>query len=245
MSVSAVIVSRMGSSRLPGKALREAAGKPLLQHLIDRVKQANTIEDIVVATSADIKDEAIIALAKKCSVHSFAGSENDVLDRVVKAAKYINTDIIVQINGDRPLIDPLVIDYVVKKYLKEMPDFACNNLKPTFPRGQVVEVFKADLLESIANNNHDPFIREHVTLEFYENPKRYKVLNVEAPPEWNMPDLRLCLDTSEDLALIKKICDELHPKNPYFGLKDIINFIKANPHLKEINKNVRQKGARE
>jgi len=245
VKISAVIVSRMGSSRLPGKALREVMGKPLLQHLIERVKHSKFIEDIVVATSVKKEDEVILALAKSCGVNSFAGSEDDVLDRVTKAARSIHTDVTVMINGDRPLIDPSIIDYVVKKYITEKPDFACNNIKPTFPRGQVVEVFGTDLLGSIANNNHDPFIREHVTLDFYENPKRYKLLNVEAPPEWHMPDLRLCLDTQEDLELIRRVCEELYPKNPYFGLKEIIVLIKSKPELKEINSHIKQKGARE
>lgn len=245
MRISAVIVSRMGSSRLPGKALREAMGKPLLQHLIERVKQSKAIEDVVIATTINKEDKVILELAKRCSINSFAGSENDVLDRVTSAARSVNADVIVQINGDRPLIDPSVIDYIVERYLDEKPDFACNNLKPTFPRGQVVEVFKLDLLEKIANSNKDPFIKEHVTLAFYENPDRYKVLNVEAPAEWHMPDLRLCLDTREDLELITRICEELYPKNPYFGLKEIISLVKANPELKEINKSIKQKGARE
>lgn len=245
VKLSAVIVSRMGSSRLAGKALREVMGKPLLQHLIERVKRSRFIEDIVVATSIKMEDEAILALAKRCKVNSFAGSEDDVLDRVVKAAKSIDADVIVQINGDRPLIDPSIIDYVVERYLDEKPDFACNNLKATFPKGQVVEIFKLALLENIANSSNDPFIREHVTLAFYENPDRYKVLNVEAPAGWYMPDLRLCLDTREDLELITRICEELYPKNPYFGLDEIISLVKARPELKEINKTIRQKGARE
>lgn len=245
VKISAVIVSRMGSSRLPGKALREVMRKPLLQHLIERVKQAEIIEDVVIATTTNKEDGVILELAKRCAVNSFAGSENDVLDRVTRAARSINTDVIVQINGDRPLIDPSVIDYVVERYISEKPDFACNNMKATFPRGQAVEVFSADLIESIANSNYDPFVREHVTLDFYENPQRYKLLNIEAPPEWYMPELRVCLDTQEDLALITKICEELYPKNPYFGLKEIISLIKVKPELKEINKSIKQKGGRE
>lgn len=245
MKISAVIVSRMGSSRLPGKALREVMGKPLLQHLIERVKQAKIIKDVVIATTINKEDGVILELAKRCAVNSFAGSENDVLDRVTRAARSINTDVIVQINGDRPLIDPSVIDLVAEKYISKKVDFACNNMKATFPRGQAVEIFSADLIESIANSNPDPFVREHVTLDFYENPQRYKLLNVEAPPEWYMPDLRLCLDTQEDLTLISKVCEELYPKNPYFGLKEILLLIKSKPHLKMINSNIKQKGARE
>ncbi len=245
MKISAVIVSRMGSSRLPGKALREVMGKPLLQHLIERVKRAKAIKDVVIATTVNKEDGVILELAKRCAVNYFTGSENDVLDRVTRAARSIKTDVIVQINGDRPLIDPFVIDLVAEKYVTEKVDFACNNMKSTFPRGQAVEVFSADLIESIADSNHDPFVREHVTLDFYENPERYRLLNVEAPSQWYMPDLRICLDTQEDLVLITKICEELYPKNPYFGLKEIISLIKTKPELKEINKTTRQKGARE
>jgi spore coat polysaccharide biosynthesis protein SpsF len=143
------------------------------------------------------------------------------------------------------MIDPYLIDLVIKRYFDEKADYCCNNQKLTFPRGMAAEVVSTDLLESIANTNHDKFVREHVTLDFYENPKKYKFINIEAPEEYRMPDLRLCIDTQEDLELVKTIYEELYPENPDFGIKDIIELIKAKPHIKDINSHIRQKGARE
>lgn len=243
--ISGVIISRMGSSRLPGKALKMVADKPILRHIIERVKRSKCINKIVVATPDKKENQPIVELSEELGVYVYKGSDDDVIDRVVKAGRSVDADIIVLIRGDRALIDPYLIDLLIKKYLDERPDYCCNNLKQTFPRGMTTEIVSTDLLGSIALNNNDPYIREHVTLDFYENPQRYRIVNVEAPPEWYMPDLRLVLDTQEDLTLIQSIYEELYPLNPYFGLKEIINLIKAKPYLKEINSHIRQKGARE
>lgn len=246
MSITAaVIVSRMGSSRLPGKATKMVLGRPLLQYIVERVRKCKYVNKIVIATPDKPENKPIVDLARSLGVYCYQGSDDDVLDRTVKAARSVNADVIALVNGDRSLIDPAIIDMVVKMYNDKKPDYCCNNLKRTYPLGMAAEAVSTDLLGFIADTNHDKYVREHITLDFYENSDKYRIINIEAPEELRMPSLRLCLDTEEDLEFITKIYEELYPTNPDFGIKDIIQLLKANPDLAHINVNVKQKGARE
>jgi spore coat polysaccharide biosynthesis protein SpsF len=244
MKIACIIASRMSSTRLPEKAMMKILGKPMLEQLVNRVHRSKLIDEIVVATTIDPNDYVIIDLAKRIGVNSYAGSSEDVLGRTLEAAKSIDADIIVQINGDCPLIDPEISDIVIKKYLEKEPDYATNALKKTFPLGLNTEVFSVEILDKVDKITNDSFDREHVTLYIYEHPKKYKLLNIEAPPELRKPDLRLTVDTIEDITLVRKIYNALYPKNPFFTIKDVINLFEKNPRLKEINASIRQRNPR-
>jgi len=246
MKIVCVITARMGSTRLRGKAMMSILGKPMLEHVVERTQRSRLIDEIVVATTTNQEDDVIVELAKKLGVGIYRGSSEDVLNRTLKAAKSVNGDTIVQINGDCPLIDPKLTDALIQSYLEIKPDYATNSrLKRTFPLGLDVEVFSTKSLEQIEKTIKDPSVREHVTLYYYEHPEKYKILSIEAPPELDRPDLRLTVDTEEDLQLVREIYRKLYEKDPSFTTKQIIELIDRKPHLKEINVQVRQKKARE
>ena len=245
MKVVATIEARMSSSRLPGKTLKNILGKPMLELMLERVKQCKTIDEIVVATTVEPEDLSIVELARGLGVKSFQGSLDNVLDRVLNAAETYNADVIVELTGDCPLLDPGVTDHVVKTYLDNKYDYVANNLKAkTYPMGTEVKVFSLKVLDEVNTLTSDKFDREHVSLYIYEHPQRYKLFSVDAPPELTRPELRLTVDVQEDFDLITSIYQALYKNGRIFSLKEIIDFVDNNPSLQAVNKNIKQKPVR-
>lgn len=240
----------MSSSRLPGKVLMEINGKPVLQILADRLSKSKYINETVVATTINPSDDKIEELCRKINLKCFRGSEEDVLGRVVGAAESAGADVIVEITGDCPLIDPEVVDYVAGEFLENYPelDFVTNigyieNQKREIPIGMDVRVFSYKELKHISLVTDDSEDREHVSLYFFRAGKdKYKLRNLEIPDKWKRGyNVRLTLDTKEDFEVIKLIYEELSNLNPDFSLEDILNFTDKNMHVTEINSEVKQK----
>ena len=242
--VVCIVEARFNSTRLPGKVLMPILGEPMLGRLIERLKLARTVDEIVVATTDSPADEAVAATAERMGSHTFRGSENDVLDRVVKAAQSREADVIVEVTGDCPLIDPGLVDKVVGDFLVGGADFVSNILPHTTPRGTDVRVFRAVDLAEINAKSTDPADHEHVSLHFWEHLDRYQCRNVEMDLPEVVSELRLTVDTAEDLELVRAIYSGLYEKNPAFNLVDILDYLNANPHLLEINRHVEQKAVR-
>ena len=237
----------MGSTRLPGKSLKKIMGKPMLELMIERVKKAKLIDEIVIATSENPKDDVIELLAKRLNVGCFRGSEDDVLDRVLKAAKAYIADHIVELWGDCPLIDPEIIDEMIRYYLDN--DFDCAGttiptFKQTFPWGISALIFPTKMLEEISQITQDPVDRENVSNYIYEHPDIYKIGRLPCPPELNHPEIRLTVDELADFELVKTIFERLTPINRDFKTINIITFLESNPEIKNINIHVKQKKLR-
>ena len=147
MKIVATIEARMGSTRLPQKVMRPIMGRPMLDLMIERVKRAKLLNEIVIATSINEKDKVLEDLAKRTGVRCFRGSEDDVLDRVLNAAKSVNADIIVELWGDTPLIDPTIIDDAIEYFLDNQYDLVSTCLDKTFPWGMSLLVFPYKILE--------------------------------------------------------------------------------------------------
>jgi len=126
MYTVAIVQARMGSSRLPGKTMADILGKPILWHLINRLRYSQLLDKIVIATTDNTKDETILELARKSGIDSYAGSEDDVLDRYYQAAKKYNAEVVVRITADCPLIDAHVVDKVINRFLEGDYDYATN-----------------------------------------------------------------------------------------------------------------------
>ena len=244
MKYIVTIEARMRSTRLPGKVLKPILGKPMLGLLIERLQHARTVDGIVVATTVNPDDEPIVQLTKEMGVDVFRGSEEDVLSRVLGAARQFEADIIVETTGDCPLNDPAIIDKVVSDYRIGGADFVSNTLEYSTPRGTDVRVFSTESLAEIDQMTQDPADREHVSLHYWEHPENYRLRNVltEFPPE--VADLRLTVDTPEDFKLISLIFENLYPEKKIFSLNDVIELIKRKPELAEINRNIQQKAVR-
>lgn len=231
----------MGSTRLPGKVLLPAAGKPLLEHLAERLRRVRRLEKIIVATTVRPRDDPIVRLSEKIGVDCFRGSEDDVLERIRGAAHAHGADVIVAITGDCPLIDPQIVELCLQRYFSSHVDFVGNFLPPSYPLGMATQVFSAGILDEVARTTQDPVDREHVTIYIYRHPEKYRLLNVSAPPEQTRPNLRLTLDTVEDYEVIRAVFEALYPMKKDFGLTDTINFLDTHPEIASINADVKQK----
>lgn len=245
MKIVSTVEARTASTRLPGKVLKTIVGKPVIELLIERLKRSNYLDEVVLATTINENDNILADLGKKVGIKVFRGSEEDVLGRILGAAKSVGGEVQVQICGDCPLLDPAIIDNLIKIFLNSDYDFVSNAIKHSYPVGLDCRVFKVLLLEEVDKKTNDSIHRVHGTTYIYETPGRYKILNVEAPPELNHPEWRWTLDTSEDFEFISKIYENLYYKKPDFDSYDILDLLRGNPALLEINKSVKQKGIHE
>jgi spore coat polysaccharide biosynthesis protein SpsF len=239
MNTAAIVNVRMESTRLPGKVLRIISGKPMLHYLLERLKLANKIDRVVVATSVRVANDAIAAFCDERHVECFRGQEDDVLARTLGALKALDATTGVVVYGDGPLIDPTIIDGIVEMYAASASeyDFVGNDLKTTYPAGMEVEVFSVAALADSALRCKEPAIREHGTLYLRRNPDIYRLLNVEAPHELRRPELEIEVDTEVDLKVIAAILAAF-PSRLNFTLAEIIAMIDANPEIAEHNRGV-------
>ncbi|MDD1664201.1 MAG: glycosyltransferase family protein, partial [Methanomicrobiales archaeon] len=180
MKTAAIIEARMTSTRLPGKVLLPVLGRPLLDHLIERLKRARTLDQIIVATTTNATDDPVEALARNLGCGCFRGSEEDVLERVLSAAHRFGVDLIVEITGDCPLMDPAIVDILVETYRLNRYDYVSNVLERTYPRGMDTQVFPTKVLDEVARLTDDPVDHEHVSLYIYNHPERFSLHNVES-----------------------------------------------------------------
>jgi len=243
MHIIAIVQARVGSTRLPGKILKSIKGKVVLDYVFERLKLCKNINDLVLATTIKKKDDVLEEYSQNRGITYFRGNENDVLNRYYHAAKKYGGDIIVRITSDCPLIDPNVVDRVIRKHIDNPVDYTSNTLQRTYPRGLDAEVFGFNALEVSYRNANKKYQREHVTPYMWEQTDKFKIQNVEAKGKLKRPDLRLTLDTLEDFELIKKIIN--HFDNIFFGTGDIIDFLDKYPELLQINKFIGQKGLKE
>ena len=243
MKIVAIIQARTASTRLPNKVLKNLpCDSPLtvLEQVIRRVRKAKLLDDIVIATTTDPKDEQIVKIAKKNRVSFFRGSMEDVLSRYYYAAREFGADVIVRITSDCPCIDWNIIDNAIRIYQTKDFDYVSNILKRTFPYGLDTEVFGFETLKKTFLEAKDRMCREHVTLYMYTS-NRFKIGNIEADKTSIHPEIRITLDTEEDYALLCAIYDFLYPKKKFFDVYDIIDLFERKPWLYLINKKVVQK----
>ena len=237
------IEARMTSTRLPGKVLKLAAGRPLLAHMIARLERCAALDRIVIATSANATDDPIAALAERLGVGCFRGSEDDVLGRVLAAARAHDAEVVVETSGDCPLIDPAIVSEVVARFSDGGVDYCSNTLERTYPRGMDVQVFPTAVLAEVDRLTDAPADREHVSLYIYEHPERYRLRSVRAEHARGA-DVRLTVDTPEDLALVREVLEALYPANPGFSLADVLDLLDARPELRALNRDIQQKPVR-
>ena len=230
--VAGIIQVRMGSKRLPGKVLMEVDGKTVLGFLVERVKRAESLDEVIVATSTNSENDAIQKECEKLDIGCFrTDGEDDVLNRYLQATRWLKADVTVRITGDSVLMDPLVIDYVTNLFLTSNCDCATTYSTKTFPKGFSLSVFSAESLETINNYELDADDREHIILAYLKYRDRFNIVEIKAPSRWKAYPLSLALDSKQDYRLISEIITELTKKRKEFGLTDILSFIRQHKGL--------------
>lgn len=243
MNVVCIIQTRMGSTRLPGKVLKQICRKTVLEHVTNRLKKVKSIDKIVIATTVLEKDNVIVKESERLNIDYFRGSEENVLSRYYYAAKEYDADVVVRITSDCPLIDSKVTEDTIQFYLDNMHkyDYVSNTLERTFPRGLDTEVFSFKALEKAFNEAVSESDKEHVTPYIWNNSNKFKLGCYKS--KTNYSELRWTLDTNEDFELINCIYEELSlkKKNNEFNMNDILNLYKEYPELIKINENIEQR----
>ena len=240
--IVAVIQARMGSSRLPGKVLKDINGRTMLARVVRRVSRSTLVNKVIVATTTASTDKAIIDECESLGIPSFRGSEQDVLDRYYRAAKLFFAEAVVRITSDCPLVDPEIIDQVIQAFRKDGADYASNTMVSTYPRGLDVEVFTFSALEKAWREAHESYQRVHVTPYFYQNPELFRLVPVIGVEDNS--NYRWTVDTEEDLDLVRTVYARMD-RDDSFSWRDVLNLMKIEPELMDINRHIQQKSLEE
>jgi spore coat polysaccharide biosynthesis protein SpsF len=225
----AIVQARMSSTRLPGKSLADVHGEPALALLVARLGRAETLERIVVATSTDPHDDPVAELAGglECEVHR--GPRDDVLTRYVEAAGE-RPGPFVRITADCPLIDPEVVDGVVRLHAESQGAVYASNIEPrTFPVGLDTEVVSREALLRVSADAGDPADREHVTLVIRRDPERYPRVNLVHDPD--LSHLRWTVDYEDDLEFVRLLVERLGERRHEAGLDEVLAAVRQEPSL--------------
>ena len=243
LGVVAIIQARIGSTRLRGKVLESIMGEPMLAHVVARSCAIRGVDEVVVATTIRPEDEAIVDLCRDRRWPVFRGSEHDVLDRYFRAGVSVGAEHVVRITSDCPLVCPLEGARVVQRHRETGADYTHNITVwgSGMPLGTGVEVFTMQSLETSWQDGLEPHHREHVDEYVGEHPERFRIERVVAPPRLRRPELRLTVDTPEDLALVREIYRSLYRAGRVIPLDEVIALVDQNPELLELNRHVVQK----
>ena len=239
MRVNAIIQARCGSTRFPEKVFADIDGKPLLWHVVNRLKYTRKIDEIIVATTKNEKDDVIEKWCENENVCYFRGSENDVLNRYYQAALAFKSDIVVRVTADDPFKEPKVIDEVIEMLIKENLDLVTNNYPPSFPEGLDCEAFTFSTLKKMELEAKDEFEREHVTQYVYRHSDMFRIGNVVSQRQ--LSEYRWTIDTKEDYEMVKAIYSKR--KSDLAGIllmDEILDILKKYPKIADINKNVKR-----
>jgi spore coat polysaccharide biosynthesis protein SpsF len=242
VKIVAIVQARMGSTRLPGKVLLDLGGETVLARVITRLRRAELVEEVVVATTTSQADEAILEECKRIGVSSFRGSEDDVLDRYYQAATAFGAGAVVRITSDCPLIEPELVDKTIKAFVNRHGDYASNVFPRTYPRGLDTEVFTMPALQRAWKEATQPYQREHVTPYLYEHPEWFRLITVSGTQDYS--HYRWTLDTAEDLSLLREIYSRCDNRDDFHWRK-VLSLMEQEPDLAAINGSVKQKALRE
>ena len=239
MKINAIIQARCGSTRFPNKVFAAIDNRPLIWHVVTRLKYANSVDDIVVATTTNSTDDALEQWCKENGIKVFRGSEDDVLNRYYQASLSYPSDYIVRITADDPFKEPIVIDKVVKKLIEENLDLVTNNNPPSFPEGLDCEAFTFKTLQMMESEARDSFEREHVTQYAYHNPGKVRIGNVESNKDLSF--LRWTIDTKEDYEMVNKVYENRVSEDGGILLMDeILEILDKHPEISKINSQVKR-----
>ena len=233
--ILAILQARYSSSRLPGKILKEILGKPMVFHEVERLKQSQLIDELILATSTEASDNPVEEACRKYGVTCFRGNLEDVLDRYYQCAAEYQPVHVVRVTGDCPLIDPEVVDAVIEKHLAEGNDYTCNTNPPTYPDGLDVEIMTFAALKEAWESAHLMSEREHVTLYIRKHPEKYQFGNVACSKDLSAQ--RWTVDEPEDFELVKAVYEGIYKEKQKFAMYDVLEFLRLNPQLLQINDN--------
>ena len=237
--VNAIIQARCGSTRFPEKVFAEIDGKPLIWHVVDRLRYVETIDEIIVATTTNPKDDNLESWCVKENIKCFRGSEKDVLNRYYQASLAFPCEAVVRITADDPFKEPSVIDKVIRRLIEGNYDLVTNNFPPSFPEGLDCEALTISALEKMEKSTNDDFEREHVTQYIYHHPDIFKIGNVSS--EIQLSSYRWTIDNKEDYDMVKAIYEKRDKtRKGILLMGEILDILGLYPEIMSINSKVKR-----
>ena len=229
MAILAIVQARMSSSRLPGKVLMDIEGIPMIGRQIERIRKADLISEVIVATSVHASDDPLTEYLESLDVNVQRGPLDDVLQRFLEVLDRTQAENFVRLTADCPLADPDVIDEAIQMFLETKCDYVSNTLVRTYPRGLDVEVAKSKVLRDVAEKNFDQMSREHVTYGIYTQPEVYSLGNLAQSR--SQEKHRWTVDNVEDMHFVKNVYQYFLPKNIDFSQQDVLNWLNESPEF--------------
>ncbi len=239
--VVAIIQARMSSSRLPNKVLMKLSGKPIVWHIIERLRRSKNVNEIIVATTINKEDDKLVEYLESLNVKYFRGLEDDVLNRFILAAEKFDADIVVRICCDSPLIDPEEIDKMISVIYKDNSDYVLvkQGVKCIH---EGMEVVSLEALRKQLDFSQEGYVKEHVTIYIRENPEKFKISYFEPTLRFQRDGFRLSIDNSADFKFMQEIYKQFYlDERNIVGLREVIDFLDKYPSIKMINAHVKQK----
>ena len=233
--VIAVVQVRMGSTRLPNKALVEIIGRPMLWHIANRLKFAERIDRVVISTSDEPRDDPIREFAERNDIPCFAGSELDLIDRIYRTALKFEAEALVRITGDCPLVEPMIVDKLVFEYLNDFKniDYVSNTLPPTYPHGLDAEIYPTSTLKRLWDEIENPFYREWFPVYLWDHKDEFRIINITHQKD--LSNLRWTVDYEEDLAFVREVYKRLYLDGRIFTMVDLLDLLQTEPSLTALN----------
>ena len=240
MKVVAIVQARMGATRLPNKVMKLIGGVPMIELLLSRLSLATEVNQIIVATSVDGRNQPLVDHARRLGVESMLGSENDVLDRYLQAAKAAKADVVIRITGDCPLVDPALVDEAIRQFKAAGVDYLSNTSPPSYPDGLDIEVFTYAALERAATETDKAYDREHVT-PYLRTAGQFRQATMQN--EEDLSVLRWTVDEPADFAVISNIFAHFTPEI-HFTWRQVLELQRSHPELFAANQQLlRNEGA--
>ncbi|MCD6318364.1 NTP transferase domain-containing protein, partial [Candidatus Aerophobetes bacterium] len=240
--IIAIVIARMSSTRLPGKVLIDICGRPMLGHIVDRLRRVKSIDEIVLATTNKNEDKPLIEFAKREKIKSFAykGDPEDVVNRIRKTAERFYADIIVNVNGDCPLINPSTIENLIQALIMHNAERALTS-QVNGRRHEGVDIFTLRAWQKVDENSTKSYQRQNTTGCLHERPDILRTVEIEDEPIFYELNHRIWVDTPADLNFIREIYKRLYKPGEIVDLRKVIRLLQKEPELMEINSYVRQK----
>lgn len=219
--VLVIIQARMSSRRLPGKVLLDLNGEPIIQRIVDRLKRAVQVDEIIVATSVDESDTKLFEFLHRKRINCYRGPLDDVLERFIGVLAESDAEIIIRITADCPLVMPKLVDEMVFEFKESNLDYLSNTIHPTFPDGLDVEIFSKASLTKLNGLELSSMEREHVTLGMRNRPTNFRLRNFAN--ETDLSNLRWTVDYAEDFEFVKQVYSHFKDRESEFELHEVLN----------------------
>jgi len=241
MTFHIFLQARQNSTRFPNKILKEICGKSVFELIIERLQNINNAK-IFLVTGPLIHNKQLIEKSIECGIEYFTGNENNVLDRFYQASKKFESEKIIRITGDCPLLDFKLINNTKIIFEEDNFDLVCNYLPRSYPHGYDFEIFSSKILEAVWKyvfntfSTKQDFEKEKIPpMKYIINSKSLSIHNIKNSSDFSF--IRLTLDYPEDFELITKIYENLYQQNYNFDSEKIISLIRKNPKLLNLNEN--------